>query len=374
LFALNRFCLLTVDTVSSDAGPSLVRVLFGLDAAAGTLWNVVLVLLAMLLITKGGDVFTDSAVAIARATRVPTVIIGATIVSVATTFPEFMVSLTGTLTGVPAFAVGNALGSCCCNIGLIVGTSALLKGILAKKRGEAPGIPVSRLTLLGPGGFMLAAGLAVWVLSVFGNPFPPDEANYAIARWQGGVLAGLLVVYLVYSFRSARKARFEVEWTAEEEQEEKGLREHILKPIVRFVIGACLVSLGSKLMVSNAEVLALAMGVPKLVVGLTVLAVGTSLPEYTISLLAVIKGHGALGVGNIIGANVLNITWVIATCALISPLPIERQTVILDTPLMLLLMSLMLTPAWRKERISAWMGAVLLGVYCGYLTLMFTVF
>jgi cation:H+ antiporter len=364
----------------ADGNWQILRVVTGLDAAGQTGWNIFLLLAGMAVITKGGDLFTDSAVAIARATRIPPVIIGATIVSMATTFPEFMVSLSGSLDGKPGFAVGNALGSCCCNIGLIVGSCALLKGFLAKRRGEEPGIPANRVTLLGPGLFMLAAGSAVWFFGSFdaGGAVikaggPPSE--YGIARWQAGMLVLLLVGYLAYSLRSALRARFESELEADnEEAADQEISSQMGRTLLVFLAGAALVVLGSKLMVSNAGRIANEMGVPELVIGLTVLAIGTSLPEFTISLMAVIKGHGALGIGNIIGANVLNICWVVATCALISPLPIQSQTFILDAPCVLLLMILLPALAYKHERISTASGAVLLAVYVGYLTILIAFF
>ena len=156
------------------------KILLGMEPPQSNVLCGVLILVGMALITKGGDLFTDSAVAIARATRIPPVIIGATIVSVATTFPEFMVSLTSAFQGHSDLAIGNALGSCCCHIGLIVGTCAILKGILAKKRNEEAGIPVNRVTLLGPGLFMLTAGAAVWCFSMFDNAGLMNEKGESV--------------------------------------------------------------------------------------------------------------------------------------------------------------------------------------------------
>lgn len=352
------------------------KILLGLEAPESNVLCVILILVGMALITKGGDLFIDSAVAIARATRIPPVIIGATIVSVATTFPEFMVSLTSTLRKEHGLAVGNALGSCCCNIGLIVGTCAILKGILAKKRNEEAGIPVNRVTLLGPGLFMLMAGVAVWCFSMFDNAglMKPngDPVRFALLRWQGAVLVVLLFFYLGYSLRTALKARFETTMTEEESEAEETIREQMGKQLVMFVLGALLVVLGSRLMVASAAHLAREFGISELIVGLTVLAIGTSLPEYTISVMAVIKGHGSLGIGNIIGANVLNICWVVATCALINPLPIDRQTIILDGPVMLLLMITLLALGWKRERISMSNGVVLCSIFLVYYIILFS--
>jgi cation:H+ antiporter len=359
----------------ATAGTPWWKILLGIEAPQSIVLCAVLILVGMALITKGGDLFTDSAVAIARATRIPPVIIGATIVSVATTFPEFMVSLTGALRGSSGIAVGNALGSCCCNIGLIVGTCAILQGILSKKRNEEAGIPVNRVTLLGPGLFMLTAGAAVWIFSMFDNAGLMNEKGesvpYALSRWQGSVLAVLLVIYLGYSLRTALQARFESTMTEEETEAEEEIREHMGKQLLLFVLGALLVVLGSRLMVASAASLAREFGVPELIVGLTILAIGTSLPEYTISLMAVIKGHGSLGIGNIIGANVLNICWVVATCSLINPLPIQTQTIVLDGPVMLLLMISLLAMGWKRERISMSDGIVLCSIFSVYYVIMF---
>jgi cation:H+ antiporter len=374
---LALYLLLLPIAVFLAAGPNFLQVMFGLKAAGSLVANLVLLGLGMLLITHGGDLFTDSAVDVARVTRVPPVIIGATIVSMATTFPEFMVSLTGTLRGHPDFAVGNALGSCCCNIGLIIGSCALINGYLAPRRGTQTGIPASRLTLRGPGAFMLVAGVAVWAFSLFDNAGLVDENGntvpFAIARWQAGVLVVLLVAYLGYSLRTALQARF-AEVTRTEAEADQEAERRIIQIVVLFAVGAGLVVVGSKLLVENSVQIAFAMGVPKLIVGLTVLAIGTSLPEFTISLLAVLKGHGALGIGNIIGANVLNICWVVATCALIKPLPIQWQTVVLDGPVVLLMMTLLIGLAWKNERFSMRSGAVLITVYALYYVFMFAFF
>jgi cation:H+ antiporter len=351
-------------------GGNLGLIFIGEQAGGTIAADLVLLLLGMVLITHGGDLFTDSAVAIARATRIPPVIVGATVVSMATTFPEFMVSVTGALNGSPGFAVGNALGSCCCNIGLIVGTCAILQGWLAKKRNEEPGIPVSRVTLLGPGSFMLASGVAVLLFAIFfndgildddGNPLPN-----VILRWEAIVLVLILIAYLAYSIRLAFQARHESSIDSEEAEAEDKIRERIGGQIAKFAAGAVLVFLGSRLLVVNAQVIAETMGVPELWIGLTVLAIGTSLPEYTISLMAVLKGHGSLGLGNIIGANVLNICWVVATCALIKPLAIQQQTILLDAPVVLLLMSLLVFGPLKSERVTVRLGAVMVGIYLSY--------
>lgn len=351
----------------------LLRLITGLDAPATILVSVLLIVFGMISITKGGDLFTDSAVEIARLTRVPPVIIGATIVSMSTTFPELMVSVTSTLSGKGDLAVGNALGSCLCNIGMIIGSCALLKGFLSWKRNTESGIPVSRLTIVGPGLFMLFSGVTVWLFSLFSTGDATTQsgvpAEFGIARWQAGLLLLILAAYVLFTLRVALVSRHDFGEDEETPPHVENVFKNYLKLAFMFFFGACLVILGSKLLVTNAVQVARYFEVSELLIGLTILAVGTSLPEFTISVLSIVKGHGALGTGNIIGANVLNITMVISTCALIKPLPIQKQTVLLDGPVVILLMLAMLALSWRRKQISTSSGFVLFGIYVLYLVI-----
>ena len=349
----------------------ILKIIIGLNPPASILISLFLILLGMISITKGGDLFTDSAVEIARLTRIPPVIIGATIVSMSTTFPELMVSVTSTLSGKGDLAVGNALGSCLCNIGLIIGSCALLKGFLSWKRNTESGIPVSRFTIVGPGFFMLFSGVLVWLFSLFSTGGATTQAGvpaeYAIVRWQAAVLFCILVAYIIYTLRVAMASRHDFGEEQEDAPQVDNLSTYSFKLALIFLGGAALVILGSKLLVTNAVQVARYFEVSELLIGLTILAVGTSLPELTISVLSIVKGHGALGTGNIIGANVLNINMVIATCALIHPLPIQRQTVVLDGPVVILLMLAMLGLSWMRKQISTVSGFVLLLIYLVYL-------
>lgn len=352
-------------------GAGIFDIAMGIDAGPSLAANGALLLLGMLIITHGGDLFTDSAISIARATRIPPVIIGGTLVSLATTFPEFMVSFTGALRGKPDFAVGNALGSCCCNIGLIVGSCAVLSGWINRKDPSKDGaIPINRVTILGPGLIMLTATVLFYAFCAF------DDAGLgqnAVSRWQGGVLFAIFIGYIAYSARIAYLSRHET--VSDEEEAAAGeIRRNLWLEAVLFLAGAGLVVIGSRLLISNGEAAALALGVDELVIGFTVLAVGTSLPEFTISVLSVIKRHGSLGVGNIIGANILNIGWVVAACAMYSPLPVQRQTMLLDIPVALTLMTVLLAGSYLKERVTWKLGLALFAIYVTWLTLMMTVF
>lgn len=339
--------------------------------APDSLWAMIaLVLVALLAITKGGDLFTDSSVDIARMTNIPPVVVGATIVSTATSFPEFMVSLTGTLSGATEFAVGNAIGSCLCNIGLIIGVCAIVRGVIARRKGESPGITTSRDMLVGPGLYMLASCLGVFAFSLFssgGAQLDGQPTRFGLARWQALVLFIGMFVYLGYSARIARRARHQAALDGDANSDNGANFKSFLKAGLIFCVATAMVMIGSRLLVTNGEQIALRMGVPRLVLGLTLFAIGTSLPELTISLIAVLKGHEALGIGNIVGSNVLNITWVLASCALVTPLPIAMQTVLVDLPVTLLLTILLLALPWKSERITTQSGWILLMIYLAHL-------
>ncbi len=332
---------------------------------APTVWGILLlIVLALLAITKGGDMFTDSSVHIARITKIPPLIVGATIVSMATSFPEFMVSVTGVISGSTEFAVGNVVGSCLCNIGLIVGSCAIVRSYIAKRTNSLSGISASREMLAGPGIFMLVTAAVTIVFSWFDSG--SETEAYGFARWQAAVLLVGMFWYLAYSVKQARSARYETS-LSETSVDPKVPLSDIVRTTLTFLLACAVVVIGSRLLVTNGESLANMLGVPKLVLGLTLFAVGTSLPELTISMIAVLKGHEALGIGNIIGSNVLNICWVLASCAVIKPLPISAQTVYVDLPVTMLLTVMLVALPWKNQRITTGIGWALLAVYVVHL-------
>ena len=343
-----------------------VPLFIGGEAASSVTGLVVMILAGMVAITKGGDLFTDSSVEIARITRIPPVVVGATIVSMATSFPEFMVSLTGTLSGSAEFAVGNAIGSCLCNIGLIIGTCAIIYDLLARRSGRQTGIATGRDMLRGPGMFMLSSCILTCLFSLFdsgGAVMAGTPTEFGLSRWQAAILFVGMFWYLGYSIQVARQARFEMSIGDNAPQQPESTRTALIKPVLVFIVASAIVVIGSRVLVCNGEEIALRMGVPKLVLGLTLFAVGTSLPELSISLIAVLKGHEALGIGNIVGSNVLNICWVLASCALVKPLPIGRQTILVDLPVTLLLTVMLIAFPWKSGRITSLAGGMVLLVY-----------
>ncbi|MFC1940552.1 calcium/sodium antiporter [Chloroflexota bacterium] len=299
------------------------------------------------IITKAADYFVDAAINISVATHIPKILIGGTIVSVATTAPEFCVSFIATVQGKADVAIGNSIGSCIINIGLIAGTCVLIRAVTVEKK-----------RVLKQGAFMLAAGVLVYALSIGG----------VLTRLDGGILVVGLGAYLYYCTRTCRA---DMKGACVEELPDEGQKTNLAKQFLILSAGAIGIVIGSTLLVGNVTPIARFLGVPDLIIALTLVSLGTSLPEYVVSLTAAIKRHGDLGIGNIIGADILDIFWVLGGCSLYSPLTVTRQTMILDYPFMLLLMALLVVFRFTNHRIERWEGGTLFGLLVVYLTLMF---
>lgn len=313
--------------------------------------NFVLFFIGGVLITKAADYFVDAAINISTATHIPKVLIGGTIVSVATTAPEFSVSFIATVQGESAVAIGNSIGSCIINIGLIAGTCVLIRPVLVEKK-----------RILEQGAFMIAAGVLVYVLSMDG----------VLSRFGGAILIVGLAAYLYYCTQTARADMKGANKSEEAQAEAEEI--NLAKQFLMFVISAIGIIVGSSLLVGNVIPIANFFGVPDLIIALTLVALGTSLPEYVVSLTAAIKRHGDLGIGNIIGADILDIFWVLGGCSLYSPLTVTRETRVFDYPFMLLFMLLLILFRFTKSRIDRWEGATLFGILVVYLGLMFYYF
>ena len=315
----------------------------------GSIWiTVLLFLLGLLLIVQGGDWFLDGAVWIAEATGVPRFIIGATIVSLATTLPELTVSVTGVLQGEVDLAVGNAVGSVTANLGLILGISVLcIPSVVNRKQ------------------FNLKA-----ILMVVG------AALLTVLCWSGTLrlLPGLLlfVIFIVYLGNNIVDARSSVqEREALPERRTTSYRQMIMK-LGMFVIGIAAIVLGSQLLINYGSELALQLGVPSSIIGVTMVAIGTSLPELVTTLTAIAKKEASMSVGNIVGANVIDLTMILPICSAASGgrLTIGSQTTALDLPVCLLLCCVAVLPPLLKGKFYRVQGVLMLAVYAGYVVML----
>lgn len=311
------------------------------------IWTAVLLfLLGLALIIKGGDWFLSGAVWIAEATGVPRFIIGATIVSLATTLPELMVSVTGVLQGETDLAVGNAVGSVTANLGLILGISLVcIPSRVVRAQFELKAF------------LMVCAAALLMVLCREGS----------LAVLPGLLLLGIFGAYLWSNLHDARsgmsgEARPGIQW------------KKALGKILLFVLGIGAIVVGSRLLIDYGSELALLMGVPSSIIGVTMVAIGTSLPELVTTLTAIAKKEASMSVGNIIGANVIDLTMILPVCSAVSggALTIGAQTTLLDMPACLLLCCVAVIPPLVTERFYRWQGVLMLGLYAGYVVLLVT--
>ncbi|MGH7819652.1 MAG: calcium/sodium antiporter [Candidatus Binatia bacterium] len=303
------------------------------------------------LIVKGGDLFVSASVRIAEMLRMPRVVIGSTLVSLATTSPELVVSIVSGLEGAPGLAVGNAVGSCICNIGLVLGLMASLRHVDVH-------LPALRTPLVA----MFSFGVLLFVLTL----------DLAISRLQGLFLVLAGTVYFAYDFRlhwRDRKRADVAEARAIEEEKLEG-RPWLRTPLgtaAQFALGAVLVVAGSRALVWAAVSLARAIGIPPIVIGLSVVAIGTSLPELVTAVTSSRRNVSDLAVGNVLGANIANLTFILGAAAGIQAVPMSRATQLFNFPALLAGMALVLVAIRSDRRVTRREGAGLLAYYGAYL-------
>lgn len=314
---------------------------------------ILLFVVGLVLLIKGGDWFVDGATGVAHRFHLPELLIGATIVSIGTTLPEVMVSATSAATGHGEIAYGNAIGSIICNTSLIAAITIAIKP--AK---------IERKSLIVP---VIFFGIAVTIYALVAY-----LTGY-FARWVGIVLLCIFVAYIIIQVIMIRKQpKEEVEELVEESEEKKD--SSILKEVFLIVIGAALIAVGADLLVDNGSLIAKEIGVPESVIALTFVALGTSLPELVTAITSLVKGHGSLSLGNIIGANLFNLILVSGVATTISPFIVPaskmvfgiNSSLLIDIPLVFIVMGLMLIPALIRGKLSKWQGIVLLVIYFAF--------
>ena len=326
----------------------------GIDFTGGSLFMVLLLFAAGLLcIIKGGDLFVDAASWIAEASGIPKFIIGATVVSCATTMPEMLVSVFAALQGNADIAVGNAVGSVTANVGLIMCVALICMECA-----------MTRWQFGGKACLLLAA-----ILALFG--FTRDGQ---LSVLESVLILIIFVGFLVESLIAARQEQGS-ERPAQEERP-KIDKKTVLLNIGKFLLGAAGIVLGAQLLIDNGSALARMLGVPDAVIAATMIAIGTSLPELVTTLTAIKKKQASLSVGNIIGANIMDLTLIMPLCAVIQgkPMTVERQGMLLDIPACLIICAAALIPALVQGKFKRWIGYLIGGLYIAYLIIMFTCF
>lgn len=332
--------------------------------------SIVLFIIGLVLLIFCGDWFVDGATGIARKFHIPELIIGATVVSIGTTLPEVMVSADAAIKGQGATAYGNAIGSIICNTALILAiTIAVKPSKVDKKSLETPVI------------FFFVAAL-IYVLNAY------IFKRFSLAS--GIVLLSVFIIYMIYTVITTKKRMAqEVKTTEpvednqnEEEEEEKEKKEKpVWQNILLLVVGAIGIAFGANLLVDNGVIIAGAMGVPESVIALTMIALGTSLPELVTAITSLVKGHGSLSLGNIIGANFFNLVLVSGISTTLSPfdLPVEKTigglnaSLVVDLPLMIIVMLIVTIPALIKGKLTRAQGIILLVLYASFLVFQFLI-
>ncbi len=314
---------------------------------------VLLFAVGLVLLIKGGDWFVDGATGIAHRFHIPELLIGATIVSMGTTLPEVMVSASSALSGHGEIAYGNAIGSIICNTALIAAITVAVRP--PKVDGSTLKVPVLF--------FFGAAALYSAVAYTMGE----------FTRGVGLVLLAIFAAYMIYNVLRVKNLPADTA-SAEEKQESS-----ILMDIVKLVLGAAAIAFGADLLVDNGTLIAQALGVPESVIALTFVALGTSLPELVTAITSLVKGHGALSLGNIIGANLFNLVLVSGVSVVLSPFAVPASktivgmnaSLVLDIPLMFVVMAFMTLPAVFRNKLQRWQGVTLLCVYAAYVGFQF---
>ena len=315
----------------------------------------ILFVLGLLCLIKGGDWFVDGASALARRFHLPELLIGATVVSVGTTLPEVMVSTISAVSGHGEIAYGNAIGSVICN-------SALIAAIpIVAKPGKVDPKSLRTPVLF----FFVAAAFYAGVAYTTGS----------FTRPVGIILLAMFVAYIVCNVMAMKNAH------APEEEEEPEENASFAKELGLLAVGAVLIAVGADLLVDNGTLIAQALGVPESVIALTFVALGTSLPELVTAITSLAKGHGALSLGNVIGANVFNLVLVSGVSVTLAPFTIPQNSTIagmnaslvMDIPVMFAVMLLLTVPALLKGKLSRPQGIALLCIYAAFCVVQFTI-
>lgn len=327
--------------------------------------TVLLFLVGIVLIIKGGDLFVDAATWMAEVSGIPKVIIGATVVSIATTLPEMLVSVIAAMDGKVDMAVGNAVGSVTANIGLIMALSLVfMPGVINRK----DYVPKSIL--------MLCSSLVI-------------VASGRVGRIGMFLSAVLIVIFVLFLFENIRSTQNSMNRTGTAAQSGKNTatlqaaenaamisktgaqKSVVFVNLVKFAAGAVGIVVGANLLVNNGSELARYIGISERIIGVTLVAVGTSLPELVTTVTAIVKKQSSLSIGNILGANIIDLTLILPVSMLCAgkPLPIAASSASLDFPACLLVGCVAVIPMILTSKFKRWQGFALLGIYAVYLVL-----
>ena len=310
------------------------------------LWlSVILFIIGLIILIKGSDFFIDSAVFMAKRYGVSKLIIGLTLVSVGTSLPEFAASVYASYTGEGEIAVGNVVGSNIANIALVLGFCLVLREI-----------QVNRKMVGRDGVIMLGVSLLFTFFLISG-----------VARWEGLILMACFGFYLLLLRKQNKEDKKERHIEPIETQEKS-----LAKEVTKLVIGCFGVIVGAMFMVESAVELARTFGISETVIGSTIVAFGTSVPELAVSLTAILKKYEEISIGNIIGSNIFNILWVMGAAALVSDLAVDNAIFYPNVLIMLIVAALLFAFMVVGRTLKRWQGAVFAAIYVVFLVMNFS--
>ncbi|MBQ6512250.1 calcium/sodium antiporter [Methanobrevibacter sp.] len=300
--------------------------------------QVVLLLVGFVFLIKGSDFFVDGASSIASLLRIPTIIVGLTIVAFGTSAPEAAVSITSSITGSNAMAVSNVIGSNMFNILMVIGLSALLGELLMEKNTLNKDLPfLVGITIL----------FAAFIL-----------IGWNISNIEGIILLIILIAYIIYLIFTARKS--------DDADVVEKPKLSLPKSIIFIIVGLAGIVLGGDLVVNSASDIAIALGMSETLVGLTIVAIGTSLPELVTSLTALKKGENQLVIGNVIGSNIFNILFVLGASSAISSIPLD-SSMLIDVIFMVIVTVICFIFGKTQDKFDKREGAILVTLFIVYM-------
>lgn len=318
-------------------------------ASDNMIYVVIMFIIGLVFIVKGGDIFVDAATWIAEATGIPKFIIGATVVSFATTLPELLVSAIAATKGQNDMAIGNAVGSVTANVGLIMSISVLCIPAVVKRK-----------EIAFKGSLMILAVAALFAFSY----------SLELNLWQSIIMIVIFGVFMAENIISGKRSL----GVTEEDRGPKVTGKDVVINIIKFLLGAAGIVIGADLLVDDGTIIAKGLGVSEAIIGVTIIAVGTSLPELVTTITAIAKKQSDLSIGNIIGANIIDLTMILPICAFLSggSLPVGKQSAFLDMPVCLLVICIAIIPTLIFKKLSRWQGALMVCIYIGYVAVLVT--
>lgn len=317
------------------------------------LLNILLTIIGAALVLVGADKLTDGSVAIARRFAISELVIGLTIVAMGTSLPEFVVSFLASIDGSPAMGIGNVVGSNIFNTLMIVGVTAAVAPIAVQASTVRKDIPFSILASI------VLAALCLDTL------LDDNASTDILTRGDGIVLLGFFAVFMAYTFAIAHNDSAGAEAKDGDSAEARQPELPLWKIFIFILLGLAGLIFGGQLFVNGASAIARELGISEAVIGLTLVAGGTSLPELATSIIAARKGQSGLAIGNVIGSNLFNIFWILGLCSVITPMPVAGISK-LDMTMLICSGVLFWLFSKTQHRIARWEGLFLTAAYVGY--------